>query len=475
MGIRAMRLNAKMSQAELAQRAGISLLTLKKWERGLECASCTALEKISTLLEVNYKELEQGQRLVENAATPGEGYTTAVSDRGIKISRQEQPPEGKQYVVDFYCGAGGLSYGFEMTDQFVTVCGIDLLKDRVQTFTANHKYANGLVGDIRDFDVTELTGGFREVDVVLGGPPCQGFSSIRPFRNLTEGDPRNSLAEHFVLLISKIKPRWFIFENVVGILTHERGNKLRALINGFREAGYLCEWRVLNSALFGIPQNRERVVIIGNRDCIPISWPIPTHLYEFKSMAGARPEVIRPLPPLFSQSLPRSVSLIEAISDLPNVASGEEKKDYTCAPKNGYQLLMREGDPNLCLHRSTKHSAKMLNIIRHAGSNIYALPAGMVKSGFSSCYSRLDADKPSTTITVNFVHPASNRCIHPFQDRALTPREGARIQSFPDKFFFAGTTAQIVKQIGNAVPPLLGKTIANSVIESELLLGAQAA
>jgi len=475
MGIRGMRLNAKMSQAELAQRAGISLLTLKKWERGLECASCTALEKISTLLEVNYKELEEGQRLVENAATPGEGYTTAVSDRGIKISRQEQPPEGKQYVVDFYCGAGGLSYGFEMTDQFVTVCGIDLLKDRVQTFTANHKYANGLVGDIRDFDVTELTGGFREVDVVLGGPPCQGFSSIRPFRNLTEGDPRNSLAEHFVLLISRIKPRWFIFENVVGILTHERGNKLRALINGFREAGYLCEWRVLNSALFGIPQNRERVVIIGNRDCIPISWPIPTHLYEFKSMAGARPEVIRPLPPLFSQSLPRSVSLIEAISDLPNVASGEEKEDYTCAPKNGYQLLMREGDPNLCLHRSTKHSAKMLNIIRHAGSNIYALPAGMVKSGFSSCYSRLDADKPSTTITVNFVHPASNRCIHPFQDRALTPREGARIQSFPDKFFFAGTSAQIVKQIGNAVPPLLGKTIANSVIDSELLIGAQAA
>jgi DNA (cytosine-5)-methyltransferase 1 len=475
MGIRAIRLNAKMSQTELAQRAGISLFTLKKWERGLEGASCTALEKISTLLDVNYKELEQSQRLVENAATPGEGYTTAVSDRGIKIRRQEKPPESKQYVVDFYCGAGGLSYGFEMTDQFVTVCGIDLLKDRVQSFTANHKYANGLVGDIRDFDVTELTGGFREIDVVLGGPPCQGFSSIRPFRNLTEGDPRNSLAEHFVLLISKIKPRWFIFENVVGILTHERGAKLRALINGFREAGYLCEWRVLNRALFGIPQNRERVVIIGNRDGIPISWPRPTHIHQFKSMAGARPEVIRPLPPLFSQSLPSAVSLIEAISDLPNVASGEEKEDYTCAPKNDYQLLMREGDPNLCLHRSTKHSAKMLNIIRHAGSNIYALPPGMVKSGFSSCYSRLDADKPSTTITVNFVHPASNRCIHPFQDRALTPREGARIQGFPDKFFFAGTTAQIVKQIGNAVPPLLGKTIANSVIESELSLGVQAA
>jgi DNA (cytosine-5)-methyltransferase 1 len=475
MGIRVLRINARISQAELAQRAGVSLFTLKKWERGLECASSTALEKISNLLRVDYKELEQRQRLVENAATPGEGYTTAISDRGITISRQEQPPEGKQYVVDFYCGAGGLSYGFEMTDQFVTVCGIDLLKDRIQTFTANHKYANGLIGDIRDFDVSDLTGGFSEIDVVLGGPPCQGFSSIRPFRNLTEGDPRNSLAEHFVLLISRIKPRWFVFENVVGILTHERGEKLKALINGFREAGYLCEWRVLNSALFGIPQNRERVVIVGNRDNIPISWPKPSHIYDIKSMAGTRPEVIRPLPPLFSQNLPRAISLMEAISDLPNVASGEEMTNYACAAKNDYQRLMREDASNLCLHKSTKHSAKMLNIIRHAGSNIYALPPGLVKSGFSSCYSRLDADKPSTTITVNFVHPASNRCIHPYQDRALTPREGARIQSFPDKFIFAGTTAQIVKQIGNAVPPLLGRTIANSIIESELLFGAHAA
>ena len=110
---------------------------------------------------------------------------------------------------------------------------------------------------------------------------------------------------------------------------------------------------------------------------------------------------------------------------------------------------------------------EMLKIIRLAGANINALPAGMVSSGFSSCYSRLDGAEPSVTLTVNFVHPASNRCIHPHQDRALTPREGARLQGFPDTFAFHGTRSQIVKQIGNAVPPLLGNIIAKSILESD--------
>ena len=109
----------------------------------------------------------------------------------------------------------------------------------------------------------------------------------------------------------------------------------------------------------------------------------------------------------------------------------------------------------------------MLEIIRHAGANISALPPGMVSSGFSSCYSRLDAHRPSNTITVNFVHPASNRCIHPTQHRALTPREGARLQSFPDRYRFLGTQAQIVKQIGNAVPPMLGEVLARAILDSE--------
>jgi DNA (cytosine-5)-methyltransferase 1 len=184
-------------------------------------------------------------------------------------------------------------------------------------------------------------------------------------------------------------------------------------------------------------------------------------------MAGKRTEVIRG-GPLFTGHLPPAPSVIDAIGDLPPVHAGEESSDYDpSCPLNDYQRLMRDECDSLTLHRATRHSEKMLEIIRHAGANISALPPGMVTSGFSSCYSRLDANRPSTTLTVNFVHPASNRCIHPTQDRALTPREGARIQSFPDRFEFKGTSAQIVKQIGNAVPPLLGQVIADAIVASE--------
>jgi DNA (cytosine-5)-methyltransferase 1 len=160
---------------------------------------------------------------------------------------------------------------------------------------------------------------------------------------------------------------------------------------------------------------------------------------------------------------------MEAIGDLPPVAAGEEATRYAGPPRSPYQRRLRRGTRTLTLHRATRHGDRMLEIIRHAGANISALPPGLVKSGFSSCYSRLGANEPSTTLTVNFVHPASNRCIHPHQHRALTPREGARLQSFPDGFRFHGTTAQVVKQIGNAVPPLLGEHIARAIARAERL------
>ncbi|KPA15322.1 Cytosine-specific methyltransferase [Candidatus Magnetomorum sp. HK-1] len=137
-------------------------------------------------------------------------------------------------------------------------------------------------------------------------------------------------------------------------------------------------------------------------------------------------------------------------------------------PKTTYQKKRRNGNDELKLHIATKHTEKMLEIIRHAGKNINCIPKELISSGFSSCYSRLDANEPSVTITVNFVHPASNRCIHPVLNRALTPREGARLQSFDDDFEFFGNRTQITKQIGNAVPPLLGKAIADTLAESVL-------
>ncbi len=157
---------------------------------------------------------------------------------------------------------------------------------------------------------------------------------------------------------------------------------------------------------------------------------------------------------------------MNAIHDLPNLKSGEDGKQYrTDISPTPFERARRKNTQKLTLHKSTVHSPKMLEIIKHAGSNIAALPPGMVESGFSSSYSRIEPDEPSVTLTVNFVHPASNKCIHPYQDRALTPREGARLQGFDDDYIFRGNRSQVVKQIGNAVPPLLGHAIATALLE----------
>jgi len=166
---------------------------------------------------------------------------------------------------------------------------------------------------------------------------------------------------------------------------------------------------------------------------------------------------------LFQSDLPDAVTIKDAISDLPELSSGDSCSTFDKKPITSYQSERRKNCRKLTHHQSTTHSEEMLKIIRQSGVSIHALPRGMVKSGFSTSYSRLSYDEPSVTITVNFVHPASNRCIHPTQDRALTPREGARLQSFDDDYIFIGNRSQIVKQIGNAVPPLLGQAIAEEI------------
>lgn len=454
------------SYQQLSTLADVSETDLRKWERGLEFPDVDALKRLADVFKMDELELRSEQLERSKLVVRGEGYTTAKVTHKVTVERSASPPAGRLRVLDLFCGAGGLSHGFEQSGEFVTTCGLDLLPDRIESFSANHRYANGISGDLTTYELEELAEIAEPVDVVVGGPPCQGFSSIRPFRFLTEGDPRNSLVEQYVLIINHLRPSWFVFENVVGILTHQNGQRLTAVLEGLIAAGYDVEWKVLNAAIYGVPQFRERVVIVGNRNGVKYKWPEPTHHAEHRSMAGARKEVIQTGRGLFSDHLPNAITLTEAINDLPALHAGQESHEYASSPQNEFQRRMRGTVEKLSLHRATSHSQKMLEIIRLAGSNIHALPPGLVKSGFSSCYSRLDANRPSTTLTVNFVHPASNRCIHPNQDRALTPREGARIQSFPDDYVFLGNAAQVVKQIGNAVPPELGRRLAEGILAS---------
>ena len=464
--IRELRLRHKLRQRDVACQIGISDYQIRKWERGLELPPPAIIHSMASLFGVAPSMLEHAQKSFMNSVAPGEGYTTAQA----LYSRVEQATApaspDRLRILDLFCGAGGLSFGMELTGYFNTVAGLDLLPDRIATFRANHPHATGMVGDIRDVSISSMMNIANSVDVIVGGPPCQGFSSIRPFRPLTEGDQRNTLIEQFVVWVSAVKPRWFVFENVLGLLTHRRGLILRTLLDGFKSCGYKVTWRVMNSAHYGVPQNRERLIIVGCRANADFQWPLPSHRIDYKSMAGARSEVVR-VEPLIADLAPSAITLMEAIGDLPELEAGQSAENYDGTPQNEFQKWARGGETALTMHQATDHSKHMLKILRFAGPNISSIPKHLISSGFSSSYSRLDADKPSTTLTVNFVHPASNRCIHPFQNRALTPREGARIQSFPDSFRFCGTRAQIVKQIGNAVPPLLAMAIGEAIARAD--------
>ena len=389
-------------------------------------------------------------------------------------------------LMDLFCGTGGFSKGFENTDAFQVVYGIDVLRTSVDTFRLNHPHALALAEDIRRVRRAEVAERLNvrqgDIAVIIGGPPCQGFSSIRPFRSSLEDDPRNTLFEEFASYVNYFRPHAFVLENVVGLATYRNGRTLEIIQDTFARLGYETDLRIINAAHFGVPQKRERLILLGAEPGIPIIWPQPTHTGEFKTIGHWRSgRILRPEPPdLFSAykaELPSAVTVAEAINDLPPVASGGEVTIYVSPARTDYQHERRAGATELTMHSSTRHTAKMLEIIRHAGPNISSIPPHLITSGFSSCYSRLSWDESSPTITVNFVHPASNRCIHPEQDRALTLREGARLQSFDDTFRFAGLNrTRIAKQIGNAVPPLLGRALAISLAEvlSGTLKGAVA-
>lgn len=372
-------------------------------------------------------------------------------------------------IIDLFCGTGGFSKGFESTGYFSVIAGIDIQRTSIQTFAANHKSTQSVCADLKTMSPEEfssITGiSADDVDVIIGGPPCQGFSSIRPFRGLNFEDSRNNLYEQFALYVSHFKPYFFVMENVVGLMNHGNGQMIENIRLAFEALGYSTDWMAMNSVNFGVPQRRERIIMIGIRQKNAIKFPKPSHFFSGRSMVKRTSPRIITTTSLDEFVLKPAVSLLDAISDLPEVEPGKSVDFYLDSNTASSYAVKRKGESKiLTLHEATDHGIQMREIIRHSGDNIRCIPNHLITSGFSTSYSRLSPNEPSVTLTVNFVHPASNKCIHPFQDRALTPREGARIQSFDDNFIFIGSRTQVVKQIGNAVPPLLGKAIAESIV-----------
>lgn len=358
-------------------------------------------------------------------------------------------------VIDLFAGVGGLSYGFAHDSDFEIIAANEILVPMAMAYCLNHPTVRMYNKDIKDFSLDDLTRdlGIKkgDIDIVVGGPPCQAYSTVG---KRSTDDPRGKLFQEYYRLLNELRPKLFVFENVKGLLSMQRGNLIRTIISLFESIGYHLQMRVLNAADYGTPQIRERVILVGTLDSRPFIYPKPTH---YNPALGAPEE----------PSLKPYVTLSEALGDLPSIRTGESASKYTCEPQNDYQKLMRANAPEeIQEHEVPKNNARLVAMME-------ALPDGGTPkdipeelrpdSGFANCYCRLWWDRPSTTITRNLGCPSSSRCIHPRDPRPLSTREGARLQGFPDDYVFYGKRGDKHLQIGNAVPTFLSEAIKDSV------------
>ena len=344
-------------------------------------------------------------------------------------------------ILDLFCGAGGFSYGFSRNKKFEIILANDINKNALETYKKNHMNSQIISGDITKKKIKDeivKMAKQKKINMVIGGPPCQGFS----LKGKREGlnDPRNFLFKEFVEIVRRIKPEVFVMENVKAMFSAANGFFINKSKEMFLEIGYKINAEILNAAKFGAPQNRERAFIIGS---ITKNIKLP------------------------KGSNQKKVTIKEAIGDLSYLNSGEESNGkYINLPTSQYQKKMRKDCKYLSNHKATNHSQhaiKKMSLIPIKG-NKFDLPKTMrTKQKFNNTWSRLHWEKLSPTIDTRFDTPSNGQNIHPTLNRAITPREAARIQSFPDRFIFKGNKTSICKQIGNAVPPLIGEKIATQI------------
>ncbi len=343
-------------------------------------------------------------------------------------------------AIDLFAGCGGLSKGF-MDAGFNVIVGVDNDQAALNTFELNHKGAIGLNADLaihETFDKIKTIAGNRKIDVIIAGPPCQGFSLTGP-RNFD--DKRNQLYLAVIQMVKEFNPKAFIIENVPGMATLYHGQIKDEILKRFKELGYNIDCRILCAADYGVPQVRKRLVFMGVRK--DIGKP---HFPE----------------PMFTPETYRTCR--DAISDLPTRTSGlgQEVDEYSQAPKTEYQKLMRGNCKVLHNHVATAHKQFVIDTIALVpeGGNYKDLPPGWGESRkFHMAWTRLDGNAPSRTVDTGH-----RNIFHYELNRIPTVREDARIQSFPDDFIFTGTKTQQSRQVGNAVPPLLGQALGKELL-----------
>jgi len=350
------------------------------------------------------------------------------------------------YGIDIFSGAGGLSLGAEMAGTSI-MFAVEKDKYAVETYRYNHNNTPIICDDIHNIDplqhITPIGAGDQLI--VFGGPPCQGFSTSNTVtRNMQ--NPNNSLFEEFLRFVSVLHPDWFLFENVEGFYRFENGNIRNKVKHCFEELGYTVNDAIVIASNYGVPQHRNRYIMVGNRNAILFQFP---------------------------EKHKKVYSVMDAIGDLPELANGQmdDSLSYKCSAKEAgeYAQSMRKGSRTSKQNYVSRNADYVIERYKYIGQgqNWKAIPEELMQNYankancHSGIYKRLNPNEPSVVIS-NY---RKNMLIHPFQDRGLSVREAARLQSFPDKFIFKGTLMHIQQQIGNAVPPLLAKAVFEKIME----------
>lgn len=348
--------------------------------------------------------------------------------------------------IDLFSGAGGFSIGFKKAG-FNTIKAVEFDKTIANTYKKNNSEVKMYINDIRNIDI-ENEFSENESDIIIGGPPCQGFSMAGSrIRKDFIDDERNYLFKYYFKIVQKVKPKMFIMENVKGILTMHSGKiieEIEKLFNNpknFDGNKYFLNIKKVNAKDFGIPQNRERVIITGI---------LNTKIDFEKEWQKTKEQIV-----LMNNNFFDEVTVWDAISNLDDATDDGIIKIKE--NKTNYQKYINLNRQNYVHnHIKTNHSLKAVERIKKISSNEnYLVLDEKINSVHSGSYGRLDKNGIANTITTRFDTPSAGRYIHPLYDRTITPREAARLQSFPDDYIFYGTKTSIAKQIGNAVPPKL--------------------
>ena len=395
-------------------------------------------------------------------------------------------------VADIFAGAGGFGLGFELASYNV-VASLEIDQWACDTLRENNHQPKKIIqADIRDYqtssEIKKLCPG--DINILIGGPPCQGFSIAGPAQKDPK-DPRNSLFIDFSRWVDSLNPEFFVMENVKGLLSRHNANGERVLDiirNVFVNQGYSVEVWLLNAAEYGVPQIRERVFIVGNRLGLKdIGAPPKTHLICTQSSADPSSKQVESY-----FVMPKTVTLWEAISDLPELQAGEgeETQPYIFPPSTNYQIWARGEQDVLFNHVAMKHASRMVERFKRiqweqSGKDVDVQYKARKRNGDTNSIGtiyyqnnrRLHPNRPSKTIPAHYY----SSFVHPFQHRNVTAREAARLQSFPDTYRFMGKRTIVSRklleregrlnenylsqynQIGNAVPPLLAKAIAKHI------------